>query len=109
MLGYNAAVTWLAIILDGGVCNVEWRRPLVTQFSSRVAECSTEIVRPKIMGCASSGQVANTGKNFIDTAKETANDVAAKGEKTIQGEWRGKILNSRIDYSFLIYFFFVFD
>lgn len=38
------------------------------------------------MGCASSGQVASSGKHFIDAAKETANDVATKGEKTIQGE-----------------------
>lgn len=44
------------------------------------------------MGCASSGPVANTGKNFIDAAKETANDVAAKGEKTIQGEWGMKLI-----------------
>lgn len=44
------------------------------------------------MGCASSGPVASSGKNFIDAAKETANDVAAKGEKTIQGEWIIKLM-----------------
>lgn len=53
------------------------------------------------MGCASSGQVASSGKNFIDAAKETANDVATKGEKTIQGESKNVSNNSRLQFIFV--------
>lgn len=37
------------------------------------------------MGCASSSPLVESGKTFVDTAKESAEDVIEKGEKTIQG------------------------
>lgn len=39
------------------------------------------------MGCASSSPLSNTGKNFIDAAKDSANEVAAKGEQTLHGKF----------------------
>lgn len=37
------------------------------------------------MGCASSSPLVESGKNFVNTAKNEAGDVVTKGEKTLQG------------------------
>ena len=38
------------------------------------------------MGCASSSPLVESGKNFVDTAKDQAGEVVSKGEKTIHGK-----------------------
>lgn len=44
------------------------------------------------MGCASSNPLMETGKNFIDNAKVSANDMVIKGEQTLHGKLFGKKL-----------------
>lgn len=60
------------------------------------------------MGCASSNPLVNSGKNFIENAKESANEFATKGEHVIQG----KIVIYYVGLQFIyinIYLFFDFN
>lgn len=38
------------------------------------------------MGCASSTPLVESGKNFVDAAKETATDAVNMGEKALHGK-----------------------
>lgn len=46
------------------------------------------------MGCASSTPLVESGKNFVDAAKETATDAVNMGEKALHGKKKKKLINT---------------
>lgn len=64
--------------------------PTAGQFSlsfPRVIACSGRLFCPPSMGCASSSPILDTGKTFVEGAKESMSDTISKGEKALMGEF----------------------